>query len=130
MEVLLFQTHVQDKKHGLEFDKDRISYRHKTFDCVLSHEFRENLTKVMLTQNLKYPILLVIGDDDYFVKAKKFTKADGTKGTKQRVTILNAQSIAQGKFENKSLDSICDEIDESIQAGMEAYGELDDVDED
>ena len=125
MNVLLFQTHVNDKKHGLEFDKDRISYRHKTFDAVISKDFREVLTKAMIKDGLKYPIELELGEDDYFLKPKSYTKADGTKGSKTRITILNAQSIKQGKFESKTLDQLCDIYDEEMRSK-----EADDIDED
>ena len=129
MEVLLFQTHVDDKKHGLEFDKDRISYRRKTFDAILSKEFKAKLTKVMLAESLKYPVALDLGEDDYFTKIKTYVKTDGTKGTKRRVTILNARSITQGKFENKSLDDIVDEY-EASNAEIYAAEMGDEVDED
>lgn len=108
MKVLLFQTHVNDKKHGLEFDKDRVSYRHKNFDAVLSKSFRDELTAVMIKKSLKYPLELELGIDDYFLKPKTYTKADGTKGVKTRITILHAESIEQGKFESKTLDELCD----------------------
>lgn len=114
MEVLLFQTHVNDTKHGLEFDKDRISYRHKTFDAVLSKDFRDKLTAEIVHRGLKYPIALTLEDSDYFLKAKKFTKSDGTPGSKTRITILNAQSIEQGKFESQTLDQLCDIYDSEL----------------
>lgn len=129
-QVLLFQTHVDDKKHGLEFDKDRVSYRHKTFDAVLTHEFRDILKVEMIQRKLAYPILLTINDDDYFMKAKKFTRSNGEQGVKEKIVIKSARAIEQGKFESKSLDDVCDEIENSIQVGMAAYSETDDVDED
>lgn len=124
--VLLFQTHVDDKKHGLEFDKDRISYRHKTFDAVLSKDFRAKLTKEMIAKGLKYPVELELGDDDYFMKPKTYQKADGSTGTKNRITILNASKISQGKFESKSLDDVVDEY-EKIYSEALGDGDIDEA---
>ena len=124
MLVLLFQTHVNDKKHGLEFDKDRISYRHKTFDAILSKDFKAQLAKEMLAKGLRYPVALVLDDDDYFLKAKKYTKSDGTEATKTRITILNAQSFAQGKFESQTLDELIN-IYEREMASSDAELEAD-----
>lgn len=125
MEVFLFQTHVNDKKHGVEFDKDRISYRHKTFDAVLSHEFRDKLTKEMITKELKYPVILELDDKDYFLKPKSYTKSDGTKGSKTRITILNCKSVKQGEFENKTLDQLCDIYEQEMADSELADSELD-----
>lgn len=120
MQVLLFQTHVNDKKHQLEFDKDRISYRHKTFDAVLSKDFRAKLNTAMAKGDLSYPIALDLGDNDYFLKAKSYTKSDGTPGSKTRITILNAQNITQGKFESKTLDELCDIYEKEFAEDEEA----------
>ena len=122
MKVLLFQTHVNDKKHGLEFDKDRVSYRHKNFDAVLSKAFRDELTATMIKKSLKYPLELELNTDDYFLKPKTYTKADGTKGVKTRITILSARSIEQGQFESKTLDELCDIYEQEM---AEKSGEID-----
>ena len=125
MQVLLFQTHVDDKKHGLEFDKDRISYRKKTFDAVLSKEFKAILVKTMLEKGLKYPIALTLNDDDYFMKPKKYKTSDGKDAIKNRCVITNAHAIEQGKFESKSLDDIVDEYEQEAELSEAAkiYGE-------
>lgn len=122
MKVLLFQTHVNDKKHGLEFDKDRVSYRHKNFDAVLSKSFRDELTATMIKKSLKYPLELELSNEDYFLKPKTYTKADGTKGVKTRITILSARSIEQGQFESKTLDELCDIYEQEM---AEKSGEVD-----
>lgn len=124
MQVLLYQQKVDDKKHKVEFMKDKISYRGKTFDAVIGKDFRKTLAADMATRNLKYPLELELADDDYFTKFVQFTRNDKTTGTKVKVVITNAQSIEQGKFDNKSLDEVCDNIEE------ERAKSLADVDDD
>ena len=124
MQVLLYQQKVDDKKHKVEFMKDKISYRGKTFDAVIGKDFRKTLVADMATRNLKYPLELELADDDYFTKFVQFTRNDKTTGTKVKVVITNAQSIEQGKFDNKSLDEVCDNIEE------ERAKSLADVDDD
>ena len=116
MKVLLFQSHIQDKKHGLEFDKDRVSYRHRNFDAIIAKDFKPVIADALKEKGLKYPLELDLNDDtDYFLKPKKFKKADGTEGTKMRITIMGCQSIAQGKFESQTLDQLCDIYDNEMQ---------------
>ena len=115
MKVLLFQSHIQDKKHGLEFDKDRVSYRGRNFDAVIAKNFKATITDA-LKSGLKYPLELELSDDtDYFLKPKKFKKSDGTEGTKMRITIMDARTIKQGKFESQTLDELCDIYDKEMQ---------------
>ena len=112
MQVLLYQQKVDDKKHKVEFMKDKISYRGKTFDAVIGKDFRKVLAAEMASRDLKYPVELELADDDYFTKFVQFTRNDKTTGTKAKVVITNAQSIEQGKFDSKSLDEVCDNIEE------------------
>lgn len=110
--VLLFQSHVVDKKHSLEFDKDRVAYRHKTFDAILSKGFRAYIEKEMAKGDLRYPLMLELRADDYFTKSKKYTKSDGVEGTKNVITLLGCANITQGRFESKSLDDVVNDLEE------------------
>lgn len=112
MQILLYQQHINDKKHNITFDKDKVSYRGKTFDAILSKAFRSNLSANMATAGLHYPLSLDLDDKDYFTKLVQYTRNDGTVGTKAQVVILNARSITQGEFDNKSLDEVVDDIEQ------------------
>ena len=111
MDILLYQQQIDDTKHNLKWKKDKVSYRHKNFDAVIETKFKETI-KSAITAGLDYPLLLTLEDKDYFVKMKKFTRKDGTEGQKPVIVIRNAQEITQGEFENKSLDEVCDELEE------------------
>lgn len=127
MQVQLYQQKVDDKKHNVQFMKDKISYRGKTFDAVIGKDFRKTIASEMASRGLKYPLELELGDDDYFTKFVQFTRNDKTTGTKVKVVITNAQSIEQGKFDNKSLDEVCDNIEEEKAKSL---ADTDDGDDD
>lgn len=118
--LLYYVQNVKDKKHNIEFKKDKVSYRGHTFDAVLSKEFRKHLEKVMQENNFEYPLLLELSANttkkQYFTKPKKYdfvNKETGVveKRTKTAVTILSCNSISQGEFINKSLDDIVNDIE-------------------
>lgn len=111
MQVLLYQQQIDDKIHNVKFAKDKVSYRHKTFDAVIEKKFRP-VIKNALDSGLSYPLILELEQDDYFTKLVSYKRNDGTNGTKFKIVIGNAQEIKQGEFETKSMDEICDEIEE------------------
>lgn len=112
MNIILYQQRINDKKHNITFDKDKVSYRGKTFDGILSKAFRQNLSAQMVTLGLHFPVSLELDDKDYFTKFVKYTRADGTLGHKAQVVILNARKIEQAEFESKSLDEVVDDIEQ------------------
>lgn len=111
MQVLLYQQQIDDKKHGIKFMKDKVSYRHKTFDTIITKDTRTKLAMDMKNAKLEYPVLLEVSDDMYFTKLETYTRNDGTSGTKTKLVIKDYALIAQGAFESKSLDEIVDEIE-------------------
>lgn len=113
MKVLLYRQKITDKKHNVEFDKDKVSYRGKTFDAVIAKDFRKTIDKA-IANGLRYPLALTLDDDndDYFTKFVTYDRNDGTTGSKVKIVIKNAQQIEQGKFDNKTLDEVCDDLEE------------------
>lgn len=112
MKVLLYQQAIDDKKNNIKWKKDKVSYRHKNFDAILENQFKPQIQSA-LASGLEYPLELELADNDYFIKTKKYTRADGTNGQKPVIVIGNVQSIAQGQFDTKSLDEVVDELEEA-----------------
>lgn len=110
MKVLIYKLKVEDKKHNITFDKDKVFYRGKTFDLVISKDCRPLITSA-LASGLTYPLELEIDEKDYFTKYVPFTRNDGTKGTKYKIVITKIGEISQGEFASKSLDDVCDELE-------------------
>lgn len=108
--IMLYQQKVNDPKHNVTFNKDKVSYRHKTFDAIIAKSIRPTIEKA-INDGLKYPLLLELDNETgYFLKQKKYTRNDNTEGVKYQMVIQGIVSISQGKFENKSLDDIVDEL--------------------
>lgn len=122
MALLYYKKHVKDKKHSVEFDKDKISYKGHTFDAVIAKNLRAHIEEVMKNNNLEYPLLIEVVADPakkyYFTKPKAYNYTDPTTGevvrkVKTSITLLKCDAITQGEFEGgKSLDDIVDAIDE------------------
>ena len=110
MQVLLYQQKIEDTKHKITFNKDKISYRFKTFDAVIDKKTRP-LIESAIASGLHYPLALELDDSDYFTKMVSYTRADGTKGMKTRVVIMGVREISQGEFESRSLDDVVDDIE-------------------
>lgn len=121
IQLLYFTKKVNDKKHGVKFDKDKVSYRGHTFDAVLSKAFRAHMENVMREKGLQLPLIIELLKDPskkhYFTKPKQYTFVDSATGettlkTKTVMSILSCVAISQGEFKgSKSIDDIVDEID-------------------
>lgn len=118
MKVLIYKQKIDDKKHNITFDKDKLSYRGKTFDAVISKDCRP-LIDSALVSGLKYPLELELNDSDYFTKFVSYTRNDGTKGTKFKIVITGIREISQGEFPSKSLDEVVDDLEEEYSAETE-----------
>lgn len=121
MTILLYQKIIDDKKHGVKFPKDTIVYREKTFDAIITKEIRPMITEA-INNGLKYPLELTLTDDQYFTKLVRYTKKDGDKGVKTRVVIQGITDIKQGHFTGRTLDEVCDSIDEEWAERVGALG--------
>lgn len=108
--VLIYKMKVEDKKHNITFDKDKIFYNGKTHDLVIKKACRP-LIESALASGLQYPLQLTLTAKDYFAKPVSFTRNDGTKGLKFKIVLQNAPEITQGEFASKSLDDINEELD-------------------
>lgn len=124
--VLLYQQQIDDKKHNKKWLKDLVSYRHKRFDVIIENKFKPEIQSA-LTAGLQYPLALELDENDYFTKFKKYTRNDGTEGLKPVLVVRNAQSISQGRFENKSLDSIVDDLEEEYAKKLAEKEESDEA---
>lgn len=121
MQLLYYKKHVKDKKHNVEFDKDKVFYSGHTFDAVLSKDFRKHVESVIEEKKYTYPLIIEVLSDpakkQYFTKPKQYDYTNKETGvverkTKTSITILKCVSISQGEFSGgKSLDDIVAEID-------------------
>ena len=120
MNLLYYVQHVDDRKHGVKFDKDKVSYRGHTFDAVLSKEFRAHVEKIIQEKGLSLPLIIEVqaspSKKHYFTKPKPYDYTDKQTGVVTRkkktiITLLKCDSITQGEFSNQSLDDIVDDID-------------------
>ena len=108
--VMLYQQKVNDTKHNVTFNKDKVSYKHKTFDAIIAKKIRPQIEDA-LKGGLKYPLLLELDNENgYFLKIKKYTRNDGTEGQKYQMVIQDVVSFSQGEFDNKTLDEVVDEL--------------------
>lgn len=121
MELTYYKKHVNDKKHNVQFDKDKVFYKGHTFDAVLSKEFRKHVESVMAEKKLNYPLIISVLSDpskkQYFTKPKPYDYTNKETGVvehkvKTSITILSCVSIGQGEFSGgRTLDEVVDEID-------------------
>ena len=111
IKILQYQMKIDDKINGVVFNKDKSSYRGKTIDTIFKKETKERLMKEMTVKDLTYPVLLELGDHDYFIKEKTYTKKDGTEASKYILCITNYISAEQGEFTGgKTLDDFVEEL--------------------
>lgn len=121
MELTYYKKHVNDKKHNVQFDKDKVYYKGHTFDAVLSKDFRKHVESVMEEKKLQFPLIISVLADpskkQYFTKPKPYDYTNKETGvverkTKTSITLLKCVSIAQGEFTGgKTLDDVIGEID-------------------
>ena len=111
IKLLVWRQQVHDDKRGVDFPKDKGSYKGHTIDIIYRKDTKKVLDEQMADKGFKFPLELTLEPDvDYFAKKVSFTRNDGTKGTKIKIVILSYKEMAQGKFESKSLDELVDEV--------------------
>lgn len=107
--ITLYTKTINDKVHNSTFEKHFVIYKDSTFEALVSKDAKAELTVAMNKQKLEYPIIVALDEEDYFIKKVHYTRNDGTKGVKDRVTILGFEELAQAKFEKRTLDMAVEE---------------------
>lgn len=107
--ITLYTKTINDKVHNSTFEKHFVIYKDATFEAMVSKDCKAALTVAMSKNDLKFPLTVVLDEDDYFIKKIHYTRNDGTKGVKDRVTILGFEELAQAKFEKRTLDMAVEE---------------------
>ena len=116
IKILAWQQTVHDEKRGVDFPKDKASFKtaegnNIVIDLVYSKEAKQVLTDVMKERQLKFPITFELEEDvDCFSKVVTYTRNDDTTGRKIKMTILSWHTVEQGKFESRSINDLVKDI--------------------
>lgn len=110
MQFIVYEKTIVDPVHNTKFKKFLCKYKEKSFDCQFSHEARNTLEQDMTANNLKFPVLLDLDDNNYFVKKVDYTTKSGEQRQKARVVILGYDKISQHEFKSASIDDVLYEI--------------------
>ena len=109
-ELFVYKTKITSNKEGQKnttFDKYKASYRGYNFDLYFTDECR----KTFEYEVKEFPVTLLVNDDDYFLKKKKFTRTDGTKGEKWTIVVSGYDSFKKAEFTRRSIDDIIDDLE-------------------
>lgn len=106
IKLIVYKKHIVDNLHHTTFEKPFIRYNNMTFEAVISKKCNDKL------KDLKddFPLLMVISDNDYFMKQKTYTRNDKTTGRKWIVVILGFDSAVHVDFQKTTLEDVCEDI--------------------
>ena len=111
IKVLVYVQQVHDEKRGIDFPKDKASYKGHTLDVTYSKDAKATLQEVIKARGLHFPLELSLEDGvDYFCKKVTFTRNDGTTGSKIKLVIMSFGEVSQGKFLDRNLDDLMAEM--------------------
>ena len=110
MQFIVYEKTIVDPVHNTKFKKFLCKYKEKSFDCQFSHEALSVLQDDMASSNIKFPVLLDLDDNHYFVKKVNYTTKAGEERQKARVVILGYNTVSQHEFKSASIDDVLYEI--------------------
>lgn len=111
METLtLYQRKITNTKNNAIFYKTFAINNGITFEVIVSQAANTLLQK----SSVAYPMDVSVDTSDYFMKMKRYTRSDGTKGKKWVLVLLNVHDITHVEFKKVTLEDVTKKIHQEL----------------